>query len=189
MCGSAEMELIDTAGVDLSRAGGSIDAAAQDMAHAQTEQAALVLLCVDASRPLTDWEQQEIAPCRAEASCLVVWTKCDAARSDSVAAAGELCTSSHTGQGIAELKAAIESVLTAQSADAAVVPGTAARCRESLELAAQSLRRAHDAAAELGEEFAAAEVRSALNDLGQVVGAVYTDDLLDRIFSRFCIGK
>jgi tRNA modification GTPase len=32
-------------------------------------------------------------------------------------------------------------------------------------------------------------VRSALDDLGRVVGAVYTDDVLDRIFSRFCIGK
>jgi tRNA modification GTPase len=28
-----------------------------------------------------------------------------------------------------------------------------------------------------------------LAELGKVVGAVYTDDLLDRIFSRFCIGK
>jgi tRNA modification GTPase len=42
---------------------------------------------------------------------------------------------------------------------------------------------------ELGEEFAASEVRSALDELGRVVGAVYTDDVLDRIFSRFCIGK
>ena len=40
-----------------------------------------------------------------------------------------------------------------------------------------------------GEEFIAAELRLALDELGQVLGAVYTDDLLDRIFSRFCIGK
>jgi tRNA modification GTPase len=41
----------------------------------------------------------------------------------------------------------------------------------------------------LGEELIAAEVRVALNELGKVAGAVYTEDLLDRIFSRFCIGK
>jgi tRNA modification GTPase len=35
----------------------------------------------------------------------------------------------------------------------------------------------------------ALELRSALEELGVIVGAVYTDDLLDRIFSRFCIGK
>jgi tRNA modification GTPase len=98
-------------------------------------------------------------------------------------------TSSRTQQGIEELKAAIEAALSEQSAEIAVVAGTAARCRESLLLVADSLRRARRAAVELGEEFAASEVRSALDELGRVVGAVYTDDVLDRIFSRFCIGK
>ena len=44
-------------------------------------------------------------------------------------------------------------------------------------------------AAAAGEELVAAELRRALSELGKVVGAVYTDDILDRIFSRFCIGK
>jgi tRNA modification GTPase len=35
----------------------------------------------------------------------------------------------------------------------------------------------------------ALELRGALDELGAMAGAVYTDDLLDRIFSRFCIGK
>ena len=39
------------------------------------------------------------------------------------------------------------------------------------------------------DELTAAEIRIALVELGKVVGAVYTDDILDRIFSRFCIGK
>jgi tRNA modification GTPase len=39
------------------------------------------------------------------------------------------------------------------------------------------------------EELVAAEIRAALMEIGAVVGAVYTDDVLDRIFSRFCIGK
>ena len=34
-----------------------------------------------------------------------------------------------------------------------------------------------------------AEERGALEALGAMVGAVYTEDLLDRVFSRFCIGK
>ena len=40
-----------------------------------------------------------------------------------------------------------------------------------------------------GKELIAAEVRAALDDIGKAVGAVYTEDVLDRIFSRFCIGK
>ena len=71
-----------------------------------------------------------------------------------------------------------------------MVAGTAVRCRDSLRRAALSLRRARRvAAANHGDELLAAELRAALEELGKVVGAVFTDDILDRIFSRFCIGK
>jgi tRNA modification GTPase len=40
-----------------------------------------------------------------------------------------------------------------------------------------------------GNELVAVELRSALEEIGRVVGAVYTNDLLDRIFGTFCIGK
>ena len=71
-----------------------------------------------------------------------------------------------------------------------MVVGTAVRCGESLRLAAASLERAREAvAAGFGEELIATEVRVALSELGKVAGAVYSEDLLDRIFSRFCIGK
>ena len=52
------------------------------------------------------------------------------------------------------------------------------------------LARAREAdAAGAGEELVAIDVRQALDEIGKVVGAVYTDDVLDVIFSRFCIGK
>ena len=41
----------------------------------------------------------------------------------------------------------------------------------------------------LGSELVAVDLRQGLDDLGRVVGAVVTEDLLDRIFRRFCIGK
>jgi tRNA modification GTPase len=64
------------------------------------------------------------------------------------------------------------------------------RCAESLRLVEVSLASAlRLVEAREGEELIAAEVRLALGELGLVVGAVYTDDLLDRIFSQFCIGK
>ena len=40
-----------------------------------------------------------------------------------------------------------------------------------------------------GSELLAAELHHALQQLGMIVGAVYCDDVLDRIFSTFCIGK
>jgi tRNA modification GTPase len=67
---------------------------------------------------------------------------------------------------------------------------TAERCRESLRRAAECLQAACQLADCGGqEELIAADLRAALDELGQIVGAVYTDDVLDRIFSRFCIGK
>jgi tRNA modification GTPase len=52
------------------------------------------------------------------------------------------------------------------------------------------LRQAHTFVVnEEPPELLALELRTALDELGAMVGAVYTEDLLDRIFSRFCIGK
>jgi tRNA modification GTPase len=54
----------------------------------------------------------------------------------------------------------------------------------------EQLRRAHGIVLfEEPPELLALELRGALEQLGEMVGTVYTDDLLDRIFSRFCIGK
>lgn len=67
---------------------------------------------------------------------------------------------------------------------------TAARCQESLRQAISGLQAAEELAiAAAGDELISMELRSALDGLGQIAGEVYTDDILDRIFSRFCIGK
>ncbi len=80
--------------------------------------------------------------------------------------------------------------ISAETVCGDVVASTAARCRESLDRAGESLQNARDLSrSKNGEEFIAAEIRMALDEIGKVVGAVYTDDVLDRIFSRFCVGK
>jgi tRNA modification GTPase len=68
---------------------------------------------------------------------------------------------------------------------------TAARCRESLEAVAEALQRAEESAgvASVGDELIAVDVREALDHLGRILGVIYTDDILDRVFSKFCIGK
>jgi tRNA modification GTPase len=102
-----------------------------------------------------------------------------------------LAISSHTGAGLAELRLAIADAVAASThAESSVVVATAVRCQESLRLAGESIDRARRLANERsGDELVAAELRLALAELGKIVGAVYTDDILDRLFSRFCIGK
>lgn len=169
------------------------EVAAQALGDTQRAAAAVTLLCLDASRPLTPWEAEQLAtPCRARVTVL---TKADRVTPGAPLPANGIVTSSVSGQGLAELRQAIEAALAA-AGDAepgettGAVTATAIRCRESLRQAAQALEAATDlAAGGLGEELVAAEIRLALDALGQVTGAVYTDDILDRIFSRFCIGK
>lgn len=182
--------LVDTAGVATDGPDNLFgpDAAAQAAATEQARRADVRLLCLDASRPLHPWERQQLA---AEAAAqIVVLTKADAAP---LGQTPFPCvrTSSLTGEGIAELRIRIaEAILAARWSDSAMVPGTAERCHETLRLAGECLARArHALRTDLGDELVAAEIRLALDELGRVTGAVYTEDLLDRVFSRFCVGK
>lgn len=61
---------------------------------------------------------------------------------------------------------------------------------ENLYKAKESLRRVKKAAEQgVGYEFLAIDMRSAIDYIGQISGAITTDDILNAIFSRFCIGK
>jgi tRNA modification GTPase len=64
------------------------------------------------------------------------------------------------------------------------------RHRRELELARIALDRAFETAGRgLSPELIALDLRDALDHLGMIVGATYTDDILERIFNEFCIGK
>jgi tRNA modification GTPase len=186
-----ELLLIDTAGEDTAgevtaASENSIAGQAQAAASRQQRAADLTLRCIDATA---------VAASNRESAAkyninhgdhqLLVWTKCD--RASPPESLG-IPTSSHTGVGLDALRRGIAARLAELSP--AAVASTAARCGESLDRAAAALTRATDLAArQAGEELIAAEVRAALEGLGEVAGTVYTDDVLDRVFSRFCIGK
>jgi tRNA modification GTPase len=201
-CEGLRCELVDTAGHDERAVDGPdsehlspkrkrgwaanpIAAQAQDLAQRERRQAALLLECRDArdagSLVLSADEQPPPA--------LLVLTKADLLTVPPEPNPQAVLTSSSLGLGLAELRRRIGQALSSQPADSTGVASTAARCADSLRRAHQSLQQAQAIAAAGAAELAAAEVRAALDALGEVVGAIYTEDLLDRIFSRFCIGK
>ncbi|MCS6852036.1 MAG: tRNA modification GTPase [Gemmataceae bacterium] len=176
------VELIDTAGWQPAN-GSAVDRAAQFQSRSQVEQADLVLLCVEAGRPPTPSERAWLTAAPPP-SVVGVATKCDL----TTPAAGWLVTSARTGSGIAELRSFLAEHAR-QSARPALAPSLS-RCRHHVTACLDHLRRAHALVLEHDPpELLALELRGALDELGAVVGAIYTDDLLDRIFSRFCIGK
>jgi tRNA modification GTPase len=131
----------------------------------------------------------ECSPTAESSQATVVWTKADLA-SDCCHRVG-IITSVVSGVGIEALKAHLrEAVIAARCHDADVVANTAARIAPVLCCADEALEQAIDLTREkAGEEVVAAELRLSLDALGEIVGAIYTDDILDRVFSRFCIGK
>ncbi len=96
--------------------------------------------------------------------------------------------SAATGQGLEELKNRITEMASSQSQSGIVV--TNLRHYEHLLKTHQALddvlRGLDDG---VSGDFLAQDIRLALFHLGEITGAIATDDLLANIFSRFCIGK
>jgi tRNA modification GTPase len=186
--GGLECLLIDTAGIVPETSCG-VEQRAQQLGVQQTHQADLQLWCIDATRPLNPWEQTTLASTNSDRRLLVL------TKSDQTSVGGlppdAIPTSSRTGAGLDLLNQRIAQRLGAgPDSESQVVVGTALRCRESLRRAVESLGQARRQLADGdSEEIVAVEIRLALDELGQVVGAVYTEDVLDRLFSRFCLGK
>jgi tRNA modification GTPase len=184
--------LIDTAGRDTDTNSdtdaGSVGDIAQCLAAQQAARADVELFCIDATRRMNAWERETLAS-EQQRKRLVVLTKTDRTRSTDLHL-DAVETSSETGAGMPALRRAIYKRISDDLTSEGVVAGTAVRCRESLRKAADALHQARQASLHrIGDEIVAAETRLALDELAKVVGAVYTDDILDRIFSRFCIGK
>ncbi len=189
-------ELIDTAGDNPWAKSSTIAGAAQAMAGDQHRRADVRLFCVAAP-----WLLQNPASAKViepQATTLTLITQADRTaesvhrkRLEEQMPAGAILCSSETGEGLAEILTAIEKLVLGVDTDGSqAVAATATRCASSLRKTDQSLKRAYRLAVDAcGMELIAAELRTALDALGTVVGAVYTDDILDRIFSQFCIGK
>ncbi len=175
----ASVELVDTPGWQSSA--GAIDTQAQALGRQQQGEADLVLVCVEAGRAVSEEERALLA--RDRPAGILIATMCDLA-----SAREGLATSARTGEGLPELRAVLAE-RARQRAEPALAPSIG-RCRHHVTACLEHLRRAHAIVLEEDPpEILALELREALHQLGEMVGAVYTDDLLDRVFSRFCIGK
>jgi len=200
-----EFDLVDTAGWEQSAE--QISGAAQQQRSEQVQRADLVIWCsagnlATTRRELDDQLFQDVR--QQSRACVRIQTQMD--RDDAQTwltttaplhdlealtdAPPEI--SAVTGDGLDRLLEAIRSRLASTRGNARQWLGmTEARCRESFEAVAESLRRAEESAGieSIGDELIAVDVREALDHLGKILGVIYTDDILDRVFSKFCIGK
>jgi tRNA modification GTPase len=185
LCESLVVELIDTAGEELPRT--TIDAQAQAFRAEQTVRADLLLTCMPVGSNFA--ADSLIGATASDRPQLLVRTKCDLA-SDHLSDLKAIVTSAATGQGLEALRRAIASLLYSRQSDGDLPATTGARCRGSILSASDALVAAAESVAlSTGDELVSIELRLAVDELGKIVGTVVTDDILDRIFARFCIGK
>ena len=198
--GRCEVRLVDVAGVDES--GEGFNPAMQERMRAAVERADLVVECVamgaDGRPPLS---LRDISPGGSggeqegswrSAPRVVAATKADLAVPRYTADA-RVAVSARTGVGLDDLRATIVAALASRVAtlsDETVI--LAARHESSLRdaLAAFEACRTTLASSSLrAPELVAASLRTALDALGAISGRIAPDDVLGRIFGKFCIGK
>jgi tRNA modification GTPase len=182
------LRLVDTAG--LRRSADPVELLGIEASSRYLGQAAVVLACGDDTTSLA----AATAAIRAQtdAPLIAVATKADiVANGDKNAA--DVAVSAHTGRGLRDLLMLVERRLTERhGAPVLDAPGlTRARHRAAVATAASELRAFRSAWSEdvVPASVAAIHVRAAADALGELIGTVQVDDVLDAVFRRFCVGK
>src|SRR6267142_1027886 len=153
----------------------------------------LALIVLDGSIALDDDDRHVLAKAEAVPSLLVI-NKDDLPRAIDLASLNgsrRVYVSARTGEGLESLRAAIRAFVLDQKTDLADdLVLTNARQHEALAKAIVSLNAASDALARnVPHEMALLDLYQALSALDELTGDVVTDDIQDRIFATFCIGK
>lgn len=164
-------------------------------ARAHSAAADIAVYLIDSSLPVSKEDEEHLAGLDPKRT-VVVLNKADKKRVDnqySITNIQRVETSLITGAGIAEVKAALAAKLeSGVHLNAPAHAVISERHHDLLETARAELIQARERIAEGGEAAAASaaeHLRAALEALGRVTGRVYHNELLDNIFSRFCIGK
>ncbi len=186
------VRLSDTAG--LRETEDAVERIGVDRARAEMRGADVVLLVLDGARQLTEEERALLR--ETEAPLVVALNKADLppqtdeaqARAVLPAGARLLRTSARTGEGVEALRRALyETALRGAAPEEAYL--TSERHVQAVREALAALESALQALRTLTLDCAALDLRAAWEALGAITGATATEDVIDRIFARFCLGK
>jgi tRNA modification GTPase len=180
---------IDTAG--LREASDEIEIEGVRRSRGVLAAAELVLHVLDGAEPLSEADKKLWAEFAGKKR-LLVRNKADLpCRLELPAGMSAVSVSCLTGAGIDDLKDAIRDAVWAGGIQAEMLQVMInARHEDALRRARTAAERAEEAfRGNLGLELVAMELRLAANAVGEIVGKTTTEDLLDSIFSQFCIGK
>lgn len=186
------LRLADTAGIRESA--DAVERIGIKKARKAAEQADLILLVLDTSRSLSDADKRLLADVP-QHNCIVVLNKTDLPAMLKVTTIRRLGftrvreISALQEQGIEGLKDEIEQMFVSGqlATDATLVSNQ--RHFQALVATTDILRQVSAEWETLPQDLLALDLRQGWETLGQITGAVWTEDLLDSIFKRFCLGK
>jgi tRNA modification GTPase len=181
------VKLVDTAGI--REGGGLVETLGIERSFQAMADADLTLVVVDLSAPVDPQDRALIARARSQGRGLIVGNKSDlpvlAELTDAVA------VSALTGMGIDKLREAIfEAVAPGATGEQETGFITSLRHQQLLRESLGYLAKARAALAEgIPHEMLLLDLYAALGPIDAITGATTADDILNRIFSTFCIGK
>ncbi len=188
MIGPWPVRLVDTAGMRASE--DVVERLGIEVSERYVKDADVSVVCSDGHMGSLE-EMVQIVRALGAASTVCAQTKLDLRQKEHFSG-DAVCVSVKTGAGLEELKAAIAAALDLRYGqidyESPVITQTRhraalARAAEELALFVQLIE------SNMTPTIAAVHLRAAMAALEEIVGAVSIDDLLEQVFSRFCVGK
>lgn len=182
-------KLVDTAGIRKTEE--RIEQEGIRRSRNAMQEADLILLLLDASRPL-DSGDRELLALAPEEKTLLIWNKIDLGRPcEAISWERSVCLSAKEGIGLEELRSALEQMIWKKGPPSKEeVMLTSLRHFEAL---SQAIAFCETVIAglrsNLSAEFIAFDMRSCLHHLASILGTNVSEDILSSIFSQFCLGK
>lgn len=187
--GGLHFRLIDTAGIRTTSE--VIEAEGIRRSRRAMEDSDLILLVLDASRPLSTEEQvllQEAPPHKT----LIAWNKIDLPHTiPSLAFPHQAQLSAKEKFGLSDLKMSLEKLIWKKGAPAKdEIIITLQRHKEALKEARLHLQTVIEGLKNnISAEFVSSDMRAALKALSSIIGSDISEDILSAIFAKFCVGK
>lgn len=190
--GGVLLRLIDTAGIRETE--DTVERIGVERSRNALENAQLVLAVVDSSTELNEEDLailNEAAQCE---KCILVWSKSDLSDGPSSVVlenkpAAQVSISSLTGEGLDTLERTVGELFPEGEVPAGLTL-TNTRQAEAVERAARAVGGALEALrGGLTPDAVLTDAEGALNALGELTGRTLREDLVGRIFERFCVGK
>ena len=194
--GGVLLRLIDTAGFRQTE--DTVEKLGTERARMAAEEAGLVLALVDGSQPFTPEDEAILRLAAGKEHWLLLLTKADLPQKailpelsalPGTAPAAVLPLSAKTGEGLPALESAVTALFPQGEAESGGLL-TNPRQAEAVGRALDAVRRAEEALT-LGmtPDVILTDAEEALSALGELTGATAREEIVDAIFSRFCVGK